>query len=169
MFAAIAMILIACDYSDSETNKEKRDSIIINLLMCGTATDGEGTPKLQFTPTQPIKVIGIKDISLWRNTSLGGWEKHVAPTDYRVVVYIHIGAFGWWIENPIATISCDGSWSVPYRTDNNDESIEVNTSPNHIAAFLIPAGYNPPQLRGADQLPLDLFINSKANIIVTDP
>ena len=74
---------------------------------CGVTTGGSGTPSLVFTQVPP----------LGRTESLQGQELHVAPVDYYIAVYIHVGSEGWWIKptfsDPETTINCDGGLDWP--------------------------------------------------------
>jgi len=91
---------------------------------------------------------------------LRGIVLHVQPTDYRVAVYINVSG-NWWTKpteaQPITTIQSDGSWVCDITTGGVDETA------TRIAAFLIPASYNPPVLTGAATLPNELTNNAIAS------
>ena len=93
-----------------------------------------------------------------------GQEWHESPSDYHVVIYIHVGSAGWWVKpyaaNPITLLNCDGSWSTNIVTGGNDAQADA------ITAFLIPASYSPPILEGASILPQALSSNSVAIMTV---
>jgi len=94
------------------------------------------------------------------SADLRGIVLHVQPTDYRVAVYINVSG-KWWTKptaaNPITTIQSDGSWVCDITTGGSD------TTATRIAAFLIPAGYNPTVLLGAVTLPTELTNNAIAS------
>lgn len=121
---------------------------------CKAVPGGSGTPQLQFT-TVPQK---------GSSSPLVGQEWHAAPASYYVVVYIHVGQYGWWVKptfnSPLTTVACDGSWTTNIVTGGSDASAD------QIAAFLIPTTYSPPALGGAGSLPAELYTNSVANVIV---
>jgi exo-beta-1,3-glucanase (GH17 family) len=120
---------------------------------CGAAPGGPGTPEIQLTSVPPIG----------SSNPLRGQVWHVAPADYRIVVYIRVSG-NWWVkpfaESPLTTISCSGSWSANIVTGGNDQQA------TQIAAFLIPSTYNPPILLGAQSLPASLYANSVADASV---
>ncbi len=63
--------------------------------------------------------------------------------------------YGWWGPKPqweIRTpdIKPDRSWSTNIVTGGSD------TQATKIAAFLVPSGYKPPDVKGDQQLPADL-------------
>jgi hypothetical protein len=122
---------------------------------CGVTTGGSGTPSLVFTEVPP----------LGGTESLQGQELHVAPVNYYIAVYLHVGSEGWWIKPtfsaPETSINCDGSWSTDITTGGDDPQADT------ITAFLLPQGYTPPQLGGAAALPQALYTNSVANVTVT--
>ena len=82
--------------------------------------------------------------------SLKGIVRHVDTEKLRVAVYIRVNG-GWWTkpywDSPATPISPDGSFSVDVTTGGRDEQA------TDIAAFLIPAEYYPPGLRGDTELP----------------
>jgi exo-beta-1,3-glucanase (GH17 family) len=118
---------------------------------CMAVPGVSGTPALQFTSVPP----------LGSSAQLAGQEWHVIPANYYVVVYIHVGSYGWWVKPyaaaPLTTINCDGSWTTTIVTGGSDASAD------QIAAFLIPSTYSPPKLLGAPTLPAELYSNSVAN------
>jgi exo-beta-1,3-glucanase (GH17 family) len=122
---------------------------------CNAVPGGSGSPMLQFTTVPPIG----------SSNPLQGQEWHAVPACYYIVVYIHVGSYGWWVKpyaaSPLTTIGCDGSWTTNIDTGGSDASAD------QIAAFLIPTTYNPPALLGAGSLPSELYTNSVANAAVT--
>jgi hypothetical protein len=90
---------------------------------------------------------------------LYGKVEHVPPGDYNVAVYIRVGS-GWWTKltwaNPVTPIDCRGLWSCNIVTGGSD------TLANTIAAFLIPAGYDPPLASGQSTLPVAIYDNAVA-------
>jgi len=121
---------------------------------CSAIPGGSGTPTLEFTTVPPV---GSSD-------PLKGQELHAVPGNYYIVVYIHVGAYGWWVKpyanSPLTTIGCDGTWTTNIVTGGSDASAD------QIAAFLIPTSYTPPSLEEAGSLPAALYTNSVANLIV---
>ena len=76
-------------------------------------------------------------------------------SQYRVTLYIRVRG-SWWgpkptWNSPYTTISNDGSWRTEFVTGGVDEEA------TEFAAFLIPASYDPPDLRYASTLPDELF------------
>lgn len=94
---------------------------------------------------------------------LVGGAVHIVPDDVGVVVYIFVGS-GWWVKptdtQPVTTLAVDGTFSVDITTGGMDETA------SRIAAFLIPDGYDPPILKGAADLPDELFENALAFVQV---
>jgi exo-beta-1,3-glucanase (GH17 family) len=122
---------------------------------CKAVPGGSGTPLLQFTTVPPIG----------SSNPLKGQEWHAIPSNYYVVVYIHVGSYGWWVkpyaDSPFTTIACDGSWTTNVDTGGSDSSAD------QIVGFLIPTTYTPPTLLGAASLPPELYSNSVANATAT--
>jgi len=77
-----------------------------------------------------------------------------------VAVYINVSG-GWWTKpyfaQPLTSIAPDGTWSCDITTGGNDSSA------TEIAAYLVPAGYNPPLLSGQASLPAEFNQNSVAS------
>lgn len=109
---------------------------------CGGIPGGEGNPKIEFTK---IPAYGSSE-------NLQGQVWHVDPIEYKVVVYINVGG-GWWIkpyyDEPKTSIDCDGSWTTDVTTGGIDETA------TEFAAYLIPAGYDPPLSRDVAELELN--------------
>jgi hypothetical protein len=91
---------------------------------------------------------------------LKGKVKAADPSKFKVVVYIYVT--GWWgpkpqWDNPYSEIKSDGTWSTNIVTGGSD------TQATKIIAFLVPADYKPPNMKGEQQLPSDLgqFISAK--------
>lgn len=86
-------------------------------------------------------------------TNLRGKVTGITPADYRVAVYIYGG--GWWNKptwaSSLTTIRTDGSWTCDITTGENDELA------TRLAAFVLPAGYQPPLLSGNAELPAELY------------
>lgn len=95
---------------------------------------------------------------------LHGQVWHVRPSDYRVAVFIKVGS-GWWTkpywDSPLTIIKSDGSWVCDIVTGGIDEFA------TKIAAFLVPAGYNPPLRHGESSLPTDVQQKAVASVIVS--
>jgi hypothetical protein len=113
---------------------------------------GEGDPVIEFVN---IPALGSLD-------NLEGQVWHVDPFEHKVVVYINVS--GWWIKPtydlPFTVIQPDGSWSCDITTGGMDETA------TEIAAFLIPAVYQPPLLSGSLVLPEELYSNSLDQVSV---
>jgi hypothetical protein len=84
--------------------------------------------------------------------------QYVTPSEYRVAVYIYV--WGWynkpWWDSPLTSIRDDGTWRTNITTVETDKQATI------IAAFLVPKGYVPPELRGDPVPPDELFENSVA-------
>ena len=115
---------------------------------------GPGTPSIEFTSVPP------------RGSSedLKGQVWHALPIEYAVVVYIKVGG-GWWTKpywnNPLASIKYDGSWTCDITTGGVDEQA------TNIAAYLVPATYNPPLASGETSLPIEFEQKSVAKVNVS--
>jgi exo-beta-1,3-glucanase (GH17 family) len=94
---------------------------------------------------------------------LEGQVCHVDPSEHLIAVYIRVGS-GWWTKpywaNPITQINDDGSWRCDYVTGGHDSQA------NKLAAFLLPAGYDPPSRSGQASLPESLYNDSVAHVEV---
>ncbi len=84
---------------------------------------------------------------------LKGLATCIDPAAYRVAVYIFVS--GWFTKpywaSPLTSIAPDRTWSCDITTGSNDELA------TYIAAFLVPANYDPPQLGNAAFFPDDLY------------
>lgn len=107
------------------------------------APGGAGAPAIEFTHV-PAK--GTSE-------NLEGEVRHVDTNNYGVAVYIYVG--GWWTKpywnEPVTTISCDGSFVTDITTGGSDSSA------SRIAAFLIPVDYAPPSMSGNANLPDEIY------------
>ena len=122
-----------------------------------TVSDHAGVFTSQTSLSADIQFTSVPDYG--SSADLRGIVLHVQPTDYRVAVYINVSG-NWWTKptatQPITTIQSDGSWVCDITT-GGDETATL------IAAFLIPASYNPPVLLGAATLPKELTNNAIAS------
>lgn len=95
---------------------------------------------------------------------LKGVVKHEDAARVRVAVYIRVHG-GWWTkpywDAPATPVAADGTFSVDITTGGQDEQA------SEIAAYLIPAEYNPPGVRGEQELPAELLEKSLAHVEVT--
>ncbi len=105
--------------------------------------------------------------------NLEGIVRHADTERLRIAVCIRVHG-GWWTkpswDSPATPISPDGSFSVNITTGGKDEQA------TEIAAFLIPAEYEPPGLRGDAELPGELIQRALARahairspIVTTEP
>ena len=121
---------------------------------CGAPPGGDGTPAIQLTYVPPIGSTNFLQGQVW----------HVATASFYIVVYIHVGQYGWWVKpyanSPLTLINCDGTWTTNIVTGGSDASAD------EIAAFLIPVTYTPPILEGAALLPASLYSNAVASVTV---
>jgi exo-beta-1,3-glucanase (GH17 family) len=119
---------------------------------CGAPPGGDGTAAVQLTYVPPIGSTNFLQGQVW----------HVDPAGFYMVIYIHVGQYGWWVKpyanSPLTLINCDGTWSANIVTGGSDASAD------EIAAFLVPVTYNPPILEGAPSLPADLTTNAVASV-----
>jgi hypothetical protein len=83
------------------------------------------------------------------NERLYGEVGNVEPANFRVAVYINVE--GWWTKpyfnSPLTLIDADRKWSCSIVTGGYDRHA------TKIAAYLLPAGIIPPQMRGGTVLP----------------
>jgi len=104
---------------------------------------GPGTPEINFTYVPPYGSSDYLEGQVW----------HIKTSEYRVAVYIKVRG-GWWTKpywsSPLTNIHYDGGWVCDIVTGGVDEEA------TEIAAFLVPAGYNPPSMSGGDTLPSEL-------------
>ena len=74
----------------------------------------------------------------------------VTPADYPVAVYIRVGDL-WWTKptyaSPLTTINPDGTWRCDITTGGNDRYATA------VAAYLLPAGVEPPICGPCHELP----------------
>lgn len=93
---------------------------------------------------------------------LAGRVNCIDPTKHRVACFVFVN--GWW-NKPTWTqksvpIDANGNWTCDITTGGIDElAIKV-------AAFLVPAEYDPPTLANAQELPQDLHDKAVAHIEV---
>jgi hypothetical protein len=96
--------------------------------------------------------------------NLKGIVRHVDPEKVRIAMYIRVFG-GWWTkpywDAPATQIEPDGSFSVNITTGGQDDQA------SEIAAFLVPAEYYPPGLRGEPELPAELLQKALARSDVT--
>lgn len=118
------------------------------------SNNGTGDPAIEFTSVPSRGSFG----------NLFGRVLNVSPAEYNVAVFIYVGS-GWWTkpywEEPLTAIGSDGTWATDITTGGNDEQA------TRIAAFLVPAGYNPPLASGDSTLPAELEQWAVAKIEVT--
>lgn len=115
---------------------------------------GPGTPSLDFTFVTPYG----------STAKLEGQAWHVAPAQFRVVVFIQVSA-QWWTKpfqnQPVTQLLPDGSFQTAIVTGGFDQQA------TRIIAFLIPNSYTPPLLLGAASIPQELYVNAAAYRDVT--
>jgi len=96
--------------------------------------------------------------------NLNGIVRDVDPEKFRIAAYIRVFG-GWWTkpywDAPATQIAPDGTFSVNITTGGQDEQA------SDVAAFLIPAEYYPPGLRGEPELPAELLQKALARADVT--
>jgi hypothetical protein len=96
---------------------------------------------------------------------LQGRTACVAPANYRVAVYIFVA--GWYNKPhwsaPLTPIRSDGTWTCDITTGGTDQLA------TRIAAFLVPAGYNPPRADNSPELFDELYANTAAYVIQDRP
>lgn len=113
-----------------------------------------GPPSIAFTA---VPTIGSSD-------NLEGLIKGVNPVEYRVAVFIFVG-LGWWNKptwaEPLTRTQCDGSFVTDITTGEGDQ----NTT--RIRAYVVPANYTPPRLKGNATIPASVEQNAIAWIEVT--
>ncbi len=121
---------------------------------CMEIPGGSGTPEIQYIYVPPYGSFDNLKGQIW----------HAEPDGYRVAVYIRVGS-RWWTKPyytiPLTNIECDGTWTCDITTGGIDE--QANT----VAAFLVPAEYDPPLAKGVSVLPPAIFENSIASVEVT--
>lgn len=122
--------------------------------MSETPQAGPADPTIEFTTVPPYGSY----------VNLRGVARHVDTAKFRIAVYIRVGG-GWWTkpywDSPSTAIEPDGSFKVDITTGGHDEQA------TEIAAFLIPAEYYPPGLRGESDLSAELLQKAVARADVT--
>jgi len=95
---------------------------------------------------------------------LKGIVHHDDTERLRVAVYIRVHG-GWWTkpywDAPATAIAPDGTFTVKITTGGHDERA------TDIAAFVIPAEYYPPGLRGEHEFPAELLRKALARAHVS--
>ncbi len=85
------------------------------------------------------------------------------PADYQIAVFIDV-AGGWWTKpywaSPLTSIAAEGTWEADITTGENDPQA------TQIAVYLLPAGFDPPLMRGEKIFPVELASNAVASVIV---
>ncbi len=101
---------------------------------------GPGTPEISFTF---VPTVGS-------HADLRGQVLHVAPAEYRVLVYIRVRG-RWWTKptfaQPFTTIASSGSWVTDIATGG------VDPEATEVAAFLVPATATAPLASGLSAIP----------------
>jgi hypothetical protein len=89
----------------------------------------------------------------------------VNPDDYQITVYVYLETctVGWWgpkptWDDPLTPIAEDGTWETQIVSGGCDHQA------TRIVAYLIPKGYDPPDLGNAPSLPAELDQNSVARV-----
>ena len=107
-----------------------------------------------------IEPLEFTNVPAYGTTShLKGIVRHEDVANLKVAVYIRVYG-GWWTkpywDAPATPLSEDGTFSVNITTGGHDEHA------TEIVAFVIPAQYYPPGLRGEAELPAELIQKSIA-------
>ncbi len=117
-------------------------------------------------PTEPtglaIEFTSVPAFGSYHN--LQGVVRNAEAGELRIAVYIRVSG-GWWTkpywDSPVTPVSADGSFSVSIATGGHDEQA------TEIAAFVIPADYYPPGVRGEPEIPAELLERALAQANVT--
>jgi hypothetical protein len=76
---------------------------VLDNWTCAAPPGGAGSPTIQLTYVPPVGSTSVLQGQVW----------HLTPANYFMVVYIHVGSFGWWVKpylnSPLTTINCDGT------------------------------------------------------------
>ena len=128
-------------------------ALILALSGCWIL-DLDKPPNIEFTYVPPIG----------STSHLRGRVEGVIPPLHRVAVYIQVDGT-WWTkpywDAPLTPVDfLTATWSCDIATGGDD------TTAARIAAFLVPAGYNPPVLDQAPALPNELYNNAVAHVEV---
>lgn len=130
------------------------DKSMTNNWGCQDIPGGIGDPIVEFSYVPPY---GSHD-------NLRGQVWHISPDDHAVAVYIKVGS-GWWTKpswnNPLSLIDCNGTWTCDITTGGIDSTARA------IAAYLVPAFYDPPSASGRTSLPGELEEKSVAKVEIT--
>lgn len=132
------------------TMRTFRIMVGITMLMLLQTVSAGASPTIEFTYVPPY---GSFD-------NLQGKVTDVNPAEYKVAVYIYVS--GWYTKpyynSPLTPINSDGSWTCDITTGGYDQ---YATS---VKAYLVPNGYNPPQMSGQRTFSDELKDNSVASI-----
>ncbi len=112
-------------------------------------------PSIEFTYVPPMG----------STSHLQGRVEGVMPHQHAVAVYIQVDG-NWWTkpywDAPLTPINVlTATWSCDIATGGDD------TTATRIAAFLVPAGCDPPVLGPASSLPNELYNNAVDHVEVT--
>lgn len=122
----------------------------ITMLMSLQAVSAGASPTIEFTYIPPY---GSLD-------NLQGKVTDVNPTEYKVAVYLYVS--GWYTKpyyaSPLTPVNANGSWTCDITTDGYDQHA------TKVKAYLVPDGYNPPQMSGQQTFPAELEKNSVASV-----
>ncbi|PXF58268.1 MAG: hypothetical protein C4B59_13600 [Candidatus Methanogaster sp.] len=129
--------------------------MIAGLLasLCGIAGANSefDAPITASDPT--IDFIHVPEYSNPDNEDLEGNVTGVAYGDYRIAVYIRVGDL-WWTKpyyaSPLTTINPNGTWTCDITTGGYDRYATA------VAAYLLPAGVEPPICGPCYELPVIL-------------
>ncbi len=107
-----------------------------------------------------VELTHVPPVGSTENLRGRAWAR--LPVDCRVAVYIRV-AGGWYNKPawavPATPIAADGTWNCDITTHAND----LNAT--DVAAYLVPADYEPYMANGDAQLPLELETNSLARVV----
>ena len=127
--------------------------LILFYASCNSPDDVIPRPVISITSPNP---------NLW-NESMTGYVYGIVPKNYKITVYGKIKS-GWHNlpnrETTVLNIADDNSWACPL-------SINQISAISEYVIYLIPSGYSPPILVGANIIPvkLNLVCASKASIL----
>ncbi|MEA3282342.1 MAG: CARDB domain-containing protein [Euryarchaeota archaeon] len=140
-----------------KNTKEKFGAVSVLMITgllaspCGIvgANSEFNTPITACDPT--IDFIHVPEYPNPGNEDLEGNVTGIAPDDCRVAVYIRVGDV-WWIKpyyaSPLTAINPDGTWTCDITTGGDDRYATA------VAAYLLPAGIEPPICRPCCELPV---------------
>ena len=152
-------------WDSSQTMKKSYEEFFLGIY--SEALEGTETSTMETSAEEMMdpELIITELPPIGSTNKLKGVALDLDPDHYRVAVYIYVQeANGWWIKpynsNPLTVIRPSGDWACKIATGGMDAQAV------RIAAFLVPADYEPPLANGWDKLPSELYEISPSYVVI---